>query len=266
MYPTLLKVGPLLVRSYGLMLALSFLLGIYLAMGRAKRAGVEPKKVTDLSILVIIASIVGARLFYVLFHLPQFADHPLDIVNPFQSSGAIGIYGLTMYGGFILAIVVGTWYMKKSGLPLLKMMDIFAPSIALGIFITRIGCFLNGCCFGKPSDLPWAVAFPLESPAGLTFPSIRIHPTQLYSSLYGLGIFGLLLFLERAKRFDGFGFWAFITLYSAARFGVDFLRYYEDSMTLFEFGSGSLSVNQGISLPLFILGLFMIFKLSRVKE
>lgn len=150
-------------------------------------------------------------------------------------------------------------------MPVWRVGDAIAPAVAFGIFLTRIGCFLTGCCFGKPGSVPWAMVFPQSSAAGTMFPNTPIHPTQLYSSLYGLAIFGMLLFLGRFRRFDGFMFWSFVLLYSAARFGVDFVRYYEESMTLFHVGPTGISVNQGISVGFFVSGWVMLFVLSRKR-
>jgi len=265
MHPVLFRIGPLAIRSYGMMLALSFLVGVYLAMYRGKKVGIAPNQLMDLTVYIAVAAIVGARLFYVFPHWEEFSGHLTDIFNPFQG-GQIGIGGLTLYGGFILAVGVSMWYLRRHRMPVWKVGDALAPSIALGIFLTRIGCFLNGCCFGEPSHVPWALAFPPESAAGYTFPDTPIHPTQLYSSLYGLVIFGALLLLERFKRFDGFTFWVFVLLYSVARFAVDFVRYYEPSMTLLTVGGTSFSVNQGISVGLFILAWGMLFLLRRRAE
>jgi len=206
-HTTLVRIGPLAIRSYGLMLALSFLLGILFARSRAKKAGVDFQRIMDLTVIVIVASVIGARGLYVVFHLKEFSSNPLDIINPFQGGGDVGIQGLTMYGGVILSILLSLWFLKRHGLPVWKVADVVAPCIALGIFLTRIGCFLNGCCFGTPCDLPWCVVFPAESAAGYFFPDTHIHPTQLYSSLYGLVILGLLLLSERRVQFDGFTFW-----------------------------------------------------------
>ena len=264
MHTTLIQIGPFAIRSYGLMLALSFLCGILLARWRAKKAGIDFQRIMDLAVLVIIASIAGSRALYVIFHLDEFSSNPLDIINPFQSSGVVGIQGLTMYGGVILSIIASLWFLKRHNVPTWKVADIIAPSIAFGIFLTRIGCFLNGCCFGKPGDLPWCVVFPLESAAGYFFPGTPIHPTQLYASLYGLIIFGLLLLLERLKTFDGYTFWCFILLYAGARFSVDFVRFYEQTMTL-SLGNMNFSVNHLISAFLFLLAVFMFIRLRRKK-
>ena len=264
MHTTLIHIGPFAIRSYGLMLALSFLFGILLARWRAKKIGLDFGRMIDLAVVVIIASIAGSRAFYVVFHLEEFSATPLDIINPFQSSGEVGIQGLSMYGGVVLSILAGLWFLKRHRLPVWKVTDACAPSIALGIVLTRIGCFLNGCCFGKPCHLPWCIVFPSESAAGYFFPGIHIHPTQLYASLYGLIILFLLLFLERFKTFEGFTFWLFILLYAVARSSIDFVRYYEHTMTL-HIGTLAVSVNHVVSLGLFLTALWMLFHLSRRK-
>ena len=264
MHTTLIEIGPFAIRSYGLMLALSFLFGILIARWRARKAGLDFQKIMDLTVLVIIASILGSRALYVAFHFNEFSSNLLDIINPFQSSGEIGIQGLTMYGGVVLSILVGYWFLRRHRLHTWKVADVIAPSIAFGIFLTRIGCFLNGCCFGKRGDAPWCLVFPPDSAAGYYFPDLPIHPTQLYSSCYGLIIFAALLFLERFKKFDGYTFWLFILLYAVARFSIDFVRYYEEAMIL-SLGNVSISVNHVVSAGLFMLALFMLIALSRKK-
>ena len=262
MHTTLIQIGPFAIRSYGLMLALSFLLGILLARWRGRKVGLDTQRLIDLAVVVIIASVVGSRAMYVLFHLDEFSGNPLDIINPFQSSGQVGIQGLSMYGGVILSVLAGLWFLRHQRMPVWRVVDVIAPSIALGIVLTRIGCFLNGCCFGKPGDLPWCVVFPPESAAGYFFPGTPLHPTQLYASLYGLLILVMLLLSERLKRFDGFTFWLFILLYAAARFSIDFVRYYERTMTV-QLGSLALSVNHFISLALFLVAVAMLIILGR---
>jgi len=263
----LFQIGPLEIHSYGLMLAISFLIGIYFSMYRAKKQGVDPNKIIDLSVVIVLSAIFGARFLYVIFHLEEFKGHWLDIINPFQSSGQIGIAGLTMLGGFIAAVGFGLLYLKIKKLPVLKIADIVVPAIGLGSFITRIGCFLNGCCYGVPTDAPWGMIFPPDSPAGYCFPDQAIHPAQLYSSLYGLIIFGLVLLLERYKKFDGFLLFIFFMLYGIARFIVDFFRYYEHSMVLLQLGEVAISVNQGISILMMLLGLLLIgIRTTQIKR
>ena len=262
MHPVLFRIGPLAIHGYGFMLSLSFLVGVYLSIWRGRKLGLDPGRMMDLAMCVMISSAVGARLFYVIPHWEEFSGHPWDVINPFQN-GEVGIAGLTLYGGLILAVVVGIWFARRHRMPVWRVTDAMAPAVASGIFLTRIGCFLSGCCFGKPSVVSWAMTFPRNSAAGYLFPNTPIHPTQVYSSLYGLAIFGILLSLERFKRFDGFTFWVFILLYSVARFAVDFVRYYEESMTLFHAGDVGISLNQAISVGGFVLALVMLFVLRK---
>lgn len=264
MHSKLFQIGPLEIHAYGLALALSFLLGIYFAMYRAKKQGIDPNKIVDLSVVIVISAILGARFLYVIFHLEEFKGRWLDTINPFQSSGQIGIAGLTMLGGFVAAVIFSILFMKIKKMPLLKVSDIMIPAVGLGIFITRIGCFFNGCCYGLPTESSLGMVFPSESPAGYCFPGQAIHPAQLYSSFYGLIILVLVLFLERYKKYDGFLLYLFFIFYGIARFTVDFFRYYENSMVI---GGLSISVNQGISILMVLLGLILliIFALKQKK-
>ncbi|MFB0509490.1 MAG: prolipoprotein diacylglyceryl transferase, partial [bacterium] len=160
-------------------------------------------------------------------------------------------------GGLVSAIVAGILYARRERMPLIKMFDAVAPAIVLGEFFTRIGCFLNGCCFGKPTNLPCGIIFPHNSLAGYLFPDIAIHPTQLYSSLAGLSLFFIALWLEKRKLRDGILFFIIIALYSLYRFLIDFVRYYEDS--------GNFLINQAISLILIAGSIIMILALTRKK-
>src|SRR5574341_659772 len=228
MHPELFRLGPFTVKSYGALLALSFLLGVLWSIRRAKRAGVDPKYILDLAIVIFISSIVGARAFYVIFHLDEFRGHWLDIISAIQSNGDLGIGGLTMLGGVILAIVSGIFYLRLKKQNVWQVADVLAPAFPLGIFLTRIGCFLNGCCFGKPvSDHAWVI------------------------------IFVLVLFLERFKTFQGYSFWLMLALFGLGRFIIDFYRYYEPSMVLTKIGPVAFSVNQGVSIIIIVISAAM---------
>ena len=256
MHPVIFKIGAFELRSYGFMLALSFLFGIWLATRRAKNRGINPNDIMDLSVIILISSIVGSRLMYVVFHLDEFRGRWLDTINPFQSDGQIGLAGLTLLGGVLLAFISSYLFLRHRKLSFLKFADVVMPSVGLGIFLTRIGCFLNGCCFGLPCEHGhgWCVLFPDHSPAGDVFPGIPLIPAQLYSSLYGLIILFVLLAFDRKKRFTGFLFYLFLILYGIARFIIDLFRYYEDSMVLLTVVGKSLSMNQAISIAFVVLG------------
>ena len=265
MHPVIFRMGSFELRSYGLLLAISFLVGIFMATRRAKKKNVDPNKIMDLSVIIIISSIVGSRLLYVLAHLDEFKGHWLDTFNPFQSNGQIGLAGLTLLGGVVLTFITGYIYLRMKKLPFLIFADIVMPSVAFGIFLTRIGCYLNGCCFGVPCAPHWGVVFHPESAAGNFYQGIPLYPTQLYSSAYGLVIFFLLLWLERWQKADGFLLYWFLILYGISRFTVDFFRYYESSMVFMRIGEIGLSVNQGISLLFMLVGAFFLIR-SYLKQ
>jgi len=268
-HPVLFRIGALEIRSYGLLLALSFLFGIYFSVHRAKKRNVDPNHIMDLSVVLIISAIVGSRLLYVLFHLDEFKGHWLDTFSPFQSNGQIGLAGLTVLGGIILGFISAFIFLRIRKLSFFEIADIMIPAVGLGIFLTRIGCYLNGCCYGLPCEGNghFCVTFPVDSPAGSHFAGIPLVPAQLYSSLYGLIIFVTLLTAEKWKKFDGFLLALFFILYGISRYVIDMYRYYEDSMIIFAFGHQGMSLNQGISIVFVLVGIiFLIFGYKKISK
>lgn len=228
MHPILFKIGSLPVNSYGLTLAISFLLGVKLASKRAMRLGIPSDETVNLSLWIMVAAIVGSRAFYVLTHLEQYSGDPVAIVAFWN-----GLYGLSMLGGVILAMITGfSWIIRKKW-PVWSFADAVIPSFALGIFITRIGCFFNGCCFGSETGCGLGVTFPAESLPYSVFGGSPIHPTQLYSSVGGLVILLILLFSDRRKHFPGFIFTSFLGLYGATRFGMEEFRFFDHEPSSF---------------------------------
>ncbi len=256
MHPELFKIGPFAVKAYGLTLSLSFFLGTMLAVRRARKSGLNPQQMLDLCFIVMIAAIIGSRLFYVVYHMDEFKGHLINIINPFQQSGEVGIAGLSMMGGLILAIAAAlTFFIIKKINPW-PLLDALAPSFFLGEAITRIGCFLNGCCFGLPTHCGCGVVFPADSMAGWIFPGTPLWPTQLMSSAAGLVMFIALLLLEKKKRYNGFTFWNGLALYSIWRFTIDFFRYYEDSMVFLKVGQIAISRNQFLCVCLLAISIW----------
>lgn len=257
MYQELFRIGPLTINSYGIMLALAFIMGIFLAIKKAEKKGIDSNTIVNLAFIVMISAIVGSRLFYVLFHLSEFKGRWIYTFLPIQPDGTIGLGGLIFLGGFIGALLSGAIYVYRKELSFWKVVDSVAPSLALGLFFGRIGCFLNGCCYGKACDLPWGVGFPSDSPAGYQMGNTPIHPTQLYSSAYSLIIFAILMLLDKKKHFDGFLFGVFLVLYGVSRFIVDFFRFYESQMFLID----GIGFNQLLSLLLLTSGItFLLLK------
>ncbi len=209
------------IASYGVMLAISFLIGIYLASRNWEKLGYDPEFMINTSIYGMVFALIGARLFYTVQNHYEYYSllHPSIIINVFK----VWEGGLVFYGGLIGGIggvIVYLWMKQK---PMLEFLDSIAPSIGLGHFFTRIGCFLNGCCYGRPTDLPWGVKFPPGSNPARHYSS-HIHPTQLYESLSGLILFFLLYYMFRNRRFKGQVFFSYLLLYSVIRFTIEFFR------------------------------------------
>ncbi len=249
MHPILIEIGMLKIYSYGFMLALSFFAGILFAVARSRKRDVAPHLIYDLSVILIIGAIVGSRGLYIITHLDSY-NGIIDMIALWQG-------GAVYYGGLILAVFGAIIYLRVKSVSFLKVADIMAPSIGIGIFFTRIGCFLSGCCFGHPTTSWAGVVFPDNSPAGYQYPGIHIHPTQLYSSAYGLIIFILLILVERIRVAEGSVFGFMFIFYGIARFIVDYFRYYEDSAMV-----GVFTFNQLISMGLIVGGAIFIFAVN----
>jgi phosphatidylglycerol:prolipoprotein diacylglycerol transferase len=258
MYRTLFDVGPFSIHTYGLALAVAFWLGIELSAREARRRGMDPVHIVDLGIVVLVSSVIGSRLFYVLGHLDQYRSNPVDVFKVWEG-------GLTFYGGLIAGVLFGIGYLRLKRQPLAQAIDVVAPQIALGIAIARIGCFMNGCCFGKESNLPWACTFPPDSQAGWVLPGITLHPTQVYSTIANFGIFIFLRRRLHAAHAAGTVFYAFLIAYGAWRFVIDFLRYYEANMYV-GFGGLSITYNQVLSMGLMALGAVLYARAKGLHE
>jgi phosphatidylglycerol:prolipoprotein diacylglycerol transferase len=216
-YPIAFKLGPLTVHSYGVMMALAFLAGLWTAGRRGLRAGIAAEKVYDLGPWLIIGAILGARTVYVATYWnEEFAGQPIWEIFMVQHGG------LVFYGGLIGAMLGCILYTRLKHLPLWKLADILAPSIALGYVFGRIGCLLNGCCYGRACDLPWAIRFPADNP--LHPPTYPVHPTQIYESLLNLILYAALAWLYRRKKFDGQVFAVYLMSYAVLRSFVEMFR------------------------------------------
>jgi phosphatidylglycerol---prolipoprotein diacylglyceryl transferase len=265
MHPEILHIGPMALRSYGFTLAISFFVGLWYVIKRSQRENVNVNFMINFAFVVIFSGLVGARLAFVLFHLSEFAADPISAVSPFGSGGQFGIMGMNLYGGVVLAIACGYLYVRKKKQALWQVFDIFAPTVALGIGITRIGCYLNGCCFGVPTDLPWCVHFPEGSIPYSQFGNMCLHPTQLYSSLYGFLLFGALHLLDKRKSFYGAMFALMLMVEAVFRFAIEYVRYYEPEMVL-NAGGISFTYNHLIAIGLFLLGVALWRSLGRRSE
>lgn len=239
MRPTLFKIGPIPVHGYGLMLAVAFLVSIYIAARRAEKEGIPSQTIFDLGLLLLISSVFGARIFHIVQH-PKSYGSVMDIIGIWQG----GLSGLAFYGGFILALTAGVLYMRWKKLSIPQVLDILAPSLLLGVGIGRLGCFLAGCCFGKPTSLFCGITFPEHSLATMEMGHVaKVHPTQLYSFISLVSLFIILLILRKYIRIKGMLFILSVLMYSIHRFLIDFLRYYTEAEKI-----GGLTTSQVMSI------------------
>jgi len=251
-YPILFKIGSFPVHTYGAVHALAYAAGIWWLLREARNAGLRSQQVYDLSMVIVVWSIVGARVFSVLFdgNIGWYVDHPVQML-------AIWKGGLTFYGGFLFALAAGVWYVKKHRLNGWRIADAMAPAIALGAAIGRLGCFASGDSYGKPTNLPWSVVF--SDPMSLAPTGIPLHPTQLYSVLANLTVFVMLLLWKKHARREGAIFLLFVLLYAALRSIIEVFR--DDPRGVY-FGA-TVSTSQIISLAAAVLAGFLLFSLPR---
>jgi len=250
MFPVLLKIGPLSIFTYGFFIALGFLAGIYFAVKEARRLGEEPEIIMDLCFYLLVAAIIGSRLFYVATNPKMFLENPVEILKIWNG-------GLVFYGGFIAALITGIIYLKAKNIPVWKTADIMAPSVVLAHFFGRIGCFFAGCCYGKYCDLPWAVIF--RNPDSLAPQGLPLHPTQLYSALNNLAIFLFLFFFRKHKKYDGQLFWLYVLMYGITRSFIEIFR----ADFRGEFFYGTYSISQVVGGIMAVVSLTMLFILRK---
>ncbi len=263
------------IYSYGFMLMVAFLVAISTARWRARKEGLDPNKITDMGIYLVCAGILGARLFFVIQYFDDYKNNLLGIFKIYEG-------GLVYYGGLFAGIITLFAYVRKHHMPFLKLTDTLIPSVALGLGFGRIGCFLNGCCFGKVSaSIPWAVRFPRTldktgmvdgSPAfihqyelGLVHLSdtysLPVQPTQLYSFLADVALFFVLSMFFKYRKREGEVLLLFGILYPIIRFSMESLR--NDTPLFFNL----FTIAQIISIGMFVvsLPLFIILRLKAVK-
>jgi phosphatidylglycerol:prolipoprotein diacylglycerol transferase len=234
------ELGPFTLHTYGVLLAVAFLTGLYVAARQARKAGLEANRVADLGVYVLIAGLLGAKLLLLVVDYSHYRAHPDDLLSIFQSGGVF-------YGGLLGALPVAWWYARRHNLPGWATADCLAPGVVIGQSIGRLGCFAAGCCFGRTCSAAWGVTFrdayanryvgtPLD---------VALHPTQLYEALFTLLIFFVLLRVADRKKFHGQVVVVYLVLYAVGRFVVEFYRGDASRGTVL---AGALSTSQFIAL------------------
>jgi phosphatidylglycerol---prolipoprotein diacylglyceryl transferase len=250
MFPILFHIGRFSLPSYGLLVALAFLAALWMASHFAAQQGLDSKKIVDLGVYCALTGMLGAKLLMIALD-PEYRAHPREIFSlaTLQSAGIF-------FGGFIAALLFAFFYMRAQRLPVLRTADIFAPGLALGHGIGRIGCFAAGCCWGTPTHLPWAVTFTNQDATTGVPLGIPLHPAQLYEA-FAEGLICLVL-LARMRRLHQAGgiIGLYLVLYGSVRFGIEFLRMHDSSNPL----GGPFTLEQWLSLCLAAAGAFLIFR------
>jgi phosphatidylglycerol:prolipoprotein diacylglycerol transferase len=252
MHPVLFEIFGWPVYSYGVLLAVAYLVGLQLAVIRARRAGLDAARVMDLGIYLIISALIGAKLLLLVVDFSYFRAHPGELFSLVRAGGVF-------YGGLIAAVTVGLVLVRRYKLPFWQTGDLMAPGIALGHVIGRLGCLLAGCCYGKPTTVPWAITFtdPAASVNVGTPLGLPLHPTQLYDAGAELIILAILLGTERRWRpYPGRTFCLYILLYAISRFIIEFYRGDERGVVF-----GTLSTSQFVSVLIIPISLLMLLRL-----
>jgi phosphatidylglycerol:prolipoprotein diacylglycerol transferase len=244
-------VGPLTVHWYGILVAIGFLTGLWTAARRARFVGISPEVIYDFGPWLIVGGILGGRILYVISYWhEQFAEHPFPEIFMIQHGG------LVFYGGLIGAIALGMFYLYRKKLPVWTIADIMAPSIALGSAFGRIGCLMNGCCYGRACSLPWAIRFPADHETH----GLPVHPTEIYDSALNFLFFFFLTWLFYRRKFDGQIFAIYLVGYAILRSFVEYFR--GDYPVHYLWGVATPA--QVISLGIVTGGLLLLYFLPRV--
>lgn len=215
MHPVLFKIGPVVVHTYGALMALAFLMAMVISKREAKIYGEDPEKVADLIFYILVWGIIGARLFYVGVNLSWFLKHPLDVLKVWEG-------GLVFYGGFIGGLGAAIFCVKRRQMAFWRSLDILTPALPFGHFLGRLGCFNAGCCYGKTCDLPWAVTF--SDRLSLAPTGVPLHPSQLYEAGANLLLFGLIMAVRKKTWYSGQLFWGYVVAYGVIRSVLELFR------------------------------------------
>ena len=242
MFPKLIQFGSFYIPTYGVLVALAFLAALGVTRRLARLGGLPLEKITNLAVYCAIAGIVGAKLLMLLFNLGDYVRNPGEIFS-LETLQAAGVF----HGGFVAAFVFAVLYMRRQQLPPFPTMDAFAPGVALGQGIGRVGCFAAGCCWGKECNLPWGVRFRSDEAAPVPLGK-TLHPAQLYESAADLIIFAILYRCFRRHHQEGQVIGLYLVLYSTARFVIEFFREHEQTLV------GPFSLTQWIALGLLVCG------------
>jgi phosphatidylglycerol:prolipoprotein diacylglycerol transferase len=255
MHPILIDLGFWQIPSYGVLMAIAVVVGLWRGRVRAESVGLDGDRIVDLGLWVVIWALLGSKLLLVIVELPRYLAHPGDLIMLFRAGGVF-------LGGFIAAVIAGAVLIRKYDLPAMRAFDALTPSIPLGQAIGRVGCLAAGCCWGGHCDLPWAITYTdpraaqtLGTPLG-----IPLHPFPIYAMISNLALYGILAWIFRQNLKPGRVFAAYLILYGAARFLLEETRGDEIRGSVF---GGALSTSQLITAIMIVIGIGLQIWLTR---
>ena len=248
MFPQLFHIGRFVLPTYGVLVSLGVLVGLWVSVRNSRKQGINPDDAWNLGILVVLYGVVGAKILYIINDWSTYSAHPSEIFS-LSTLQAGGVFS----GGLIAALAAAAWYIRRHNMPPLATCDAFAPGLALGHAIGRVGCFAAGCCYGKPTHHFWGVTFtnPVAHAIVGTPLNEALEPTQLFESAVELANFFILTWMFKRRKFDGQVFGAYLILYGVARYFLEFIR--DDPGRGSVFG-GIMTGTQLISIFLVITG------------
>lgn len=259
MFPRLLEIGRFSLPTYGFLVASGVLIGLWISVRNSERRGIDGEKAWNLGILVVLCGILGSKILYILVDWSYYAANPREIfsLNTLQAGGVFS-------GGLIAAFAAAAWYVHRHRMPPLGTCDAFAPGLALGHAIGRLGCFAAGCCYGKPTSHWWGVTFhdPLAAQVSGTPLNVAIQPTQLFESAVELANFLFLYWLIGRKKFEGQVIGSYLFIYGVARYFLEFIRDDPDRGSMF---GGAMTGTQFISLCLVVAGGLLWLRRAQIK-
>jgi len=253
LFPKLFTIGDFFLPTYGVLVALGFVAGLAVSVRHARRAGLNPETIGNLAVYCALAGLLGAKLFMFALDWEYYSRNPGRLLSV-ETLLSAGVY----YGGFLAALLFAWFFVRRHRMPWLKVADVLSPGVALGHAIGRLGCFAAGCCWGQECHLPWAVRFMNPDAHAITGVPLGVwlHPAQLYESALTFLVFWAVQRRALKPHADGAVLGLYLTLYSIARFGVEFVRAHDQA---FPFG-GPFSTTQWVALGLLAAGLWMVTK------
>jgi phosphatidylglycerol:prolipoprotein diacylglycerol transferase len=251
MHPVLLRLGPVTIHTYGTLLAFGILLALWLAQRRAPAAGLDSDSVWNLGVYMVLSALMGAKVWLIFADWNYYRQNPGDIFS-LSTLQAGGVW----YGGLLTALAVLLTYAWRKGLSFMRLGDVYAAPLALGHGLGRLGCFSAGCCYGKPTTVPWSVVFtdPYAHQIVGTPLGVHLHPTELYEAATEFISLFILLRMGLAKRPPGQVFGVYIFLYGLARGTIEFFRGDPGRTPLF---GGAVSLMQVVSVGLILFGAWL---------